>query len=190
MRCAYYKFYYPSEWYRVLLENWAQDVSSFDYDEARAIKNKSQLTEWKKKVRKEESQDAQAKFKIRLGELIYEMKLRGYEVCNGNIYSAPTSFVIEDNDPYKIYMPLISINGISDNTANQIYETLKDRPFTTCEDIITRKNSFGRVVFNKKTLRSLGLIYKEKCLKCDRVDECRKIKKLKDIIDDEKTVDE
>ena len=187
MRCAFYKFYYPSEWYRVLLENWAQSVSSFEYDEARKIRNKTQLETMCKRIRKEESQDAQAKFKMRLVHLIYEMHLRGYELLDGNLYSAPTSFVTEGN-PREIYRPLVSLNGISDLTAEKIYKTLQEKPFTTCEDIIERRDENNRCIFNKKHLKNLEIIYKEKCEKCLKYTVCMENKKIKGFIE-EKVID-
>ena len=104
-----------------------------------------------------QGQDVVIKCKTRLAWLIWEAKLRGYELKPATIFSLPDQFSISKDEPGVILMPLTSLTGVAENSAQKVYETIKTKPLTSYEDMLSRKDDLNRTIFNKKVLTGLGL---------------------------------
>lgn len=151
------KLYYPTAFYPVLLSQYAKDVSDFNFEEVSACKNLAELKKIEKTYSVGQGQDVVIKCKTRLAWLIWEAKLRGYELKPATIFSLPDQFSISKDEPGVILMPLTSLTGVAENSAQKVYETIKTKPLTSYEDMLSRKDDLNRTIFNKKVLTGLGL---------------------------------
>lgn len=154
---AFAKLYYPAAFYPVLLSQYAKDVSDFNFEEVSACKNLAELKKIEKTYSVGQGQDVVIKCKTRLAWLIWEAKLRGYELKPATIFSLPDQFSISKDEPGVILMPLTSLTGVAENSAQKVYETIKTKPLTSYEDMLSRKDDLNRTIFNKKVLTGLGL---------------------------------
>ena len=157
IQIATYKLYYPAAFYPVLLSQYAKDVSDFNFEEVSACKNLAELKKIEKTYSVGQGQDVVIKCKTRLAWLIWEAKLRGYELKPATIFSLPDQFSISKDEPGVILMPLTSLTGVAENSAQKVYETIKTKPLTSYEDMLSRKDDLNRTIFNKKVLTGLGL---------------------------------
>ena len=154
---ATYKLYYPDAFYPVLLSQYARDVSDFNYEEVAACETLDQLKGICKTYAVGQKQDVIIKCKTRLAWLIWEAKLRGYNLKTATLFSLPKEFSLSKDDGKTILMPLTSITGVAEGSAVKIYETIKNKALMSYDDLLSRKDDSNRAIFNKRVLEGLGL---------------------------------
>ena len=131
MRIAYFKVYYPLEFYTAYLNRKVSDFTlskmykSVDtlkirLSELNAIPNKS----------------VNDKSEINMIEILIEMHYRDIKLSPVDLYkSEATTFVIQDN---MIRIPLIGVDRLGDVVAHKIVEERKIKEFTSVEDLMNR----------------------------------------------------
>ena len=131
VRIAYFKVYYPLEFYTAYLNRKADDFSFIEMngsiDELREKYNqKKSLSELSVNDKKY----------LILVEILIEMKARGIELLDIDLYkSEACKFKIEDG---KIRIPLFAMEQLGEVVANTIVEERNKSEFSSIEDILKR----------------------------------------------------
>ena len=131
-RLAWYKVYYPVEFYATYFTSVAQD---FNADVA--LRGPQACLDRMEQI-KQKGTNATAKEKeeMLVLEVVYEMYARGYEFAPARIgESEATKFWEKDG---KVLLPFSAYNGVGESCAKSIYDAYKERPFDTIEDAVTR----------------------------------------------------
>jgi DNA polymerase-3 subunit alpha (Gram-positive type) len=131
-RIAYYKVYYPVEFYAVFFTS---KVSEFDSETilrgARAVRNKIELIEAKGKNATKKEED-----EVTVLELAYEMYARGYEFAPAEIgRSHATRFLAVDG---KVLLPFVALTGVGESAAKAIVSEYEKKPFLSIDDMRNR----------------------------------------------------
>lgn len=157
MQILWFKVYQPTAFYSVMLTQYGSDVNDFDYFEVMDCESLDSLKRLYKKYEIGQNQKVVIKFKTRLADLLFEAKLRGYTIKKPNLYSHPTMFTPNPKNEMELLMPLSSLAGVAELTAKKIYDSLKEKEYEDYNELISRKDSNGRAIFNKTTLEALNL---------------------------------
>ena len=143
MREAYYKVYYPAEFYAVYFTT---KVANFD--EKVILKGQKAVEDRMDeiaKMGKEASKKEEADYTVL--EVAYEMYARGYEFAPARLgISDPWKFKVHDG---KVVLPFVAINGMGEGAAGTFAKGYENRPYETVEDVIDR----GKV--NKTVIEEL-----------------------------------
>lgn len=142
-RIAYYKVYYPREFYATYFTT---KVSDFDaetiFKGPKAILEKIEAIENKGKNATKKEEDA-----VTVLEIAYEMYARGYEFSEARLgVSDAVRFKLLDG---KVLLPLMALPGVGENAAKLIVEEHGKRPFHSVEEIQKRAKA------NKTAIESL-----------------------------------
>ncbi|MCQ2545567.1 MAG: PolC-type DNA polymerase III [Clostridia bacterium] len=147
MREAFYKVYYPVEFYAVYFTT---KVANFDekvilkgqqavWDRMEEIKNKD--------ASKKEEAD------ITVLEVAYEMYARGYEFAPARLGdSDATKFKVKGG---KVLLPFVAISGMGEGAAKSFAQGYRDRPYETVEEVMDRGHVNKTVV---EELRAHGVL--------------------------------
>ncbi len=131
-RLAWYKVYYPVEFYATYFTSVAQD---FDADVA--LRGPGACLDRMDQI-KQKGTNATAKEKeeMLVLEVVYEMYARGYEFAPARIgESLATRFWEKDG---KVLLPFSAYNGVGESCAKSIYDAYTEKPFDTIEDAVSR----------------------------------------------------
>lgn len=142
-RIAYYKVYYPLEFYAA---TFTLKVNDFDCDTIlggiKAVEKKIASIE---DMEKSSSKKNEAELTVL--ELAYEMYARGFEFTKPDIsISEASSFKVVDG---KLLVPLQAISGVGENAAKAILMANKMGPFYSIDDLVRRTK------INKTAVESL-----------------------------------
>lgn len=148
-RIAYFKVYYPPEFYAVHFS------MKIDFFNARVILEGMQAVTDKmdtiKKLGKEATNKEQAEYLVY--EVAYEMYARGYEFLPARLGSSDASrFRVENG---KVRLPFRALEGMGAEAARSLAEEYKKRIFSSVEDISTRTSVNNT---NMETLRYYGVL--------------------------------
>ena len=147
MREAFYKVYYPAEFYAVYFTT---KVANFDekvilkgqqavWDRMEEIKNKD--------ASKKEEAD------ITVLEVAYEMYARGYEFAPARLGDSDTTrFKVKDG---RVLLPFVAISGMGEGAAKSFAQGYNDRPYETVEEVMDRGHVNKTVV---EELRAHGVL--------------------------------
>lgn len=131
-RIAYYKVYYPVEFYAVWF---TAKVAYFDEKVIlrgqRAVEERLNeiISKGKDASKKEEDE-------ITVLEVAYEMYARGYEFAPARLgVSDSLRFLAHEG---KVLLPFVAITGVGEGAATTFYEEYQKRPYETVEDISDR----------------------------------------------------
>ncbi|MEG0919500.1 MAG: PolC-type DNA polymerase III [Anaerovoracaceae bacterium] len=148
-RIAYFKVYYPAEFYAVYLTTKRAD---FNWD---VIKNGSKAIlkrmeeislKGKNATKKEEDE-------VIVLEICYEMYSRGYEFENPNFeHSRAVHFSVLNG---KVLVPFCALNGVGDSAGKSICQEYKIKPFETIEEIKERAKANKTAI---ESLRAAGVL--------------------------------
>ena len=132
MREAYYKVYYPAEFYAVYFTT---KIGSFD---EKTILEGQKAVEKRMdeiiKLGKDAAKKEEAEYTV--FEVAYEMYARGYEFTPARLgLSDATKFGVHEG---KVLLPFAAITGVGEKAAQMIVEEYDKRPFETVEDVIDR----------------------------------------------------
>ena len=131
-RLAWYKVYYPVEFYATYFTSVASD---FNADVA--LRGPQACLDRIEQI-KQKSTNATAKEKEEalVLEVVYEMYARGYEFAPARIgESQATKFWEKDG---KVLLPFSAYNGVGESCAGSIYDAYQEKPFDTIEEAVTR----------------------------------------------------
>ena len=131
VRIAYFKVYYPLEFYTAFLN---RKVDGFSV--IKMYKNIEELKEARKLLDDKMNLDVKEKGDLTLYEILIEMHHRGVELLPVDIYkSEADTFLVEDG---KIRLPLVSVDGLGDSVAKKVVEERQITEFISLEDILKR----------------------------------------------------
>lgn len=149
VRIAYFKVYYPLEFYTAYLN---RKYSEFKFLDMRGEIDELKINLSKLELDSTKSNDAKKKEKI-MYEILIEMNSRGIKLLPIDIYkSEAKEFKIEDG---KIRIPLIAMDKLGDVVAHTIVEERNKEEFSSIEDLIKR-SKMSKTVLEK--LREFGCI--------------------------------
>ena len=149
MREAYYKVYYPAEFYAVYFTT---KVANFD----EKVILKGQQAVWDRMTEIEQmGKDASKKEEadITVLEVAYEMYARGYEFSPARLgESDATKFRVNNG---RVQLPFVAISGMGEGAATAFAKGYEERPYETVEDIMDRGKVNKTVV---EELRAHGVL--------------------------------
>ncbi|MDO4518442.1 MAG: PolC-type DNA polymerase III, partial [Bacillota bacterium] len=132
MREAYYKVYYPVEFYAVYFTT---KVANFD--EKTILKGQAAVEE-----RMEEIENAGSEAAKKDGdeytvlEVAYEMYARGYEFTPARLgESDALRFTVKDG---KVQLPFVAISGMGEGAAKSLAKGYEEKPYDTVEEVMDR----------------------------------------------------
>ena len=163
LRIMYYKIHYPQAFYAAAINRYGVTNTSnntFDYIKFfNEINTNEELYKFHAHCKHASDNEVKVKNNIRIGNIVYEMKLRGFEIVKPDFSSKATTCVPDKKNPNKILMPLNSIAGVGSETAKTVelaYKTYGDELFNkTQEELAELKvEKDGKLVkaFGKKFL--------------------------------------
>ena len=167
MRIFWYKLNTPRVFYCAVLGRYGVNKNNnknFDYMGASGIKNVAELKAMWKKIDEDTNNPAKIKDNQRIASIIWELKLRGYELKKANLESRPDKFSPDPNDSSTILMPLLSIKGIGENSADKIHKAAKlyrketGHSITSLaiEELMLVVDENGKKVFDKRIMDALA----------------------------------
>ena len=131
VRIAYFKVYYPLEFYTAFLNRKAADFKMTGM-----FKPVDELKKAKRELDARGNLNAKEKQELFLYEILIEMHYRKIELMQIDIYkSEATHFTIEDG---KIRMPLIAMDGLGEAVAVNVVNERKAGEFLSVEDLVKR----------------------------------------------------
>jgi DNA polymerase-3 subunit alpha (Gram-positive type) len=150
-RVAYYKIYYPLEYYSAYFS-----IRSKDFDLKTILKGPDAIRKEIKKYYSLKSMTQTQKDTLITLEIALEMICRGYEFETITLgKSHYNDFIIADN---KLVLPYKVIEGAGEKVTKKIYEQSKIAPFTSIEDLKKRTSASIAVLdelFELKALEGL-----------------------------------
>ncbi|MGL6114640.1 MAG: PolC-type DNA polymerase III [Cetobacterium sp.] len=147
MRIAYFKVHHPLAFYAAYL---SRKVEDFDYEVMRDI---STVKEKIEELMKEPKLDVKKKAQLAVCEIIVEMRARGFEFLDIDIYkSQGNRFVIEDG---KIRIPLMGLNGLGASVVENILKEREMGRFISYEDFKRRTKISQTTVDKLKTFNAI-----------------------------------
>jgi len=144
VRIAYFKVYYPLEFYTAFLNR-----KIGDFKMTVMFKPIDELKKMKKEFERKPNLNVKEKQELFLYEILIEMHYRGIELLQIDIYkSEATSFTIENG---KIRMPLVAMDGLGEAVAVNVINERKNGEFLSIEDLVKRTKLNKTVVDLLKT---------------------------------------
>ena len=142
-RLAWYKVYYPAEFYAAYLTTKVGDFDDQTIMKGKeAIMNRINLIDMKGT-----NATAKEKSDYTVLEVAYEVYCRGLEFLPPSLeYSEALKFTVKDG---KLVMPFAAINGIGESAAISLVEEYRQKPFDTIEEVMKRTK------LNKTTMNYL-----------------------------------
>ena len=152
VRIAYFKLYYPVEYYTAILTRYGakNNVANFPYDAAINVSSLEQYEAIVKNIKENSTRPEQEKDGIRLALIIYEAKLRGITLSPATLNSHYRFFAINPDDNTNIIRPLTSIAGIGEGLATKIYNDISLNGAAGVDELYERT----MVTFDEETGKS------------------------------------
>ena len=148
VRIAYFKVYYPIEFYTAFLN---RKVDDFKF--TTMFRSIDELKKSRMEMEKKGNLNAKEKQELFLYEILIEMHYRKIELEKVDIYkSEAKSFKIENG---KIRMPLIAMDGLGESVAMNIVDEREKEEFLSQEDL-TKRTKLNKTVL--ELMRSNGCI--------------------------------
>ena len=131
-RLAWYKVYYPAEFYAAYLSTKVNDFDDQTIMKGKeAIMNRINLIDMKGN-----NATAKEKSDYTVLEVAYEVYCRGIEFLPPSLeHSEALKFTVKDN---KLVMPFAAVNGIGESAAISLVEEYRKKPFVTREEVMKR----------------------------------------------------
>lgn len=132
MRMAWYKVYYPKEFYAAFFTSVVED-----FDASTVLQGKDAMIRYCNMVKpKGKNATAKEKNQITVFEVVLEMLARGFEFSPPILgISEATKFVVDDG---KVVIPYAAVNGMGENAANNFWQQHEEEPYSSIEDAIKR----------------------------------------------------
>ncbi len=131
-RLAWYKVYYPVEFYATYFTSVYQD-----FDAETILKGKEAcLSKIKDILNKSDNATQKELNRVIVYEVAYEMYSRGFEFSRPRLgYSKAVKFWVNEG---KVILPFAALEGVGDTAATSFERAYMDKPFDTVEDAIAR----------------------------------------------------
>ncbi|MCV3728208.1 DNA polymerase III subunit alpha [Ureaplasma miroungigenitalium] len=147
---AWYKLYYPLEYYAAFLS-----VRSQNFDLEAVNKTRAEIVDIYKKIKRDKNASNKELDSLTTYEIIIEFLARGIKLLNIDInHSHPTDFLI-DREKNALIPPLICIPSLGEKVAASIVEQRNIKPFSTIEDIVHRSAITTRQI---EVLKNIGAL--------------------------------
>ncbi len=132
IRMAWYKVYYPVEFYAAYFTSKADDFNAdcISEDAETVLKRCTEINSLGLAASAKQQSSAT------VYEVIYEMLSRGYEFSEPILgESDPCKFTVKDG---KVLPPYMAINGVGRTAAESIHSAYMEKPFFTIDDVRNR----------------------------------------------------
>jgi DNA polymerase-3 subunit alpha (Gram-positive type) len=147
-RLAWYKVYYPAEFYAATFTNAAED---FDVETILAG-SEAILDKLEEYSHLEKSERKKKEGQITVLELVYEMYARGYTFRRAELgLSEALKFRVVDE---QLVLPYVAFPGVGAAAAESLADAYAEKPFATVEEARTRSRVSKSVI---ETLREHGV---------------------------------
>lgn len=157
LRIAYYKVYYPLEYYAVFftLRCDAYDINSMINGIDVCYEKLKDLERRKVSKNPEEKLSNKEKDLITTLQVVLEMYERGYKLENIDIEkSDPNNFIV-DKENNGIICPFKVIDGLGESSCVEFLKARAERPFSSKDDL-RKRGKFSQTIF--KELEKLGVL--------------------------------
>ncbi len=131
IRLAYYKVYYPLEFYAAMFT-----VRGDDLDGGIAMKGHDAVKRRIKEMHSMESMNKGEEDQLTMLEITNEMMSRGYEFLPVDLYRSTATKYVPENG--KLRLPFVSLKGLGENAAKQLEEAGKKGEYLSIDDISVR----------------------------------------------------
>ena len=131
IRLAYYKVYYPLEFYAAIFT-----VRGDDLDGGIAAKGREAVKKRIKEMHAMESMNKGEEDQLTMLEITNEMLARGYEFLPVDLYHSTAKTYVPENG--KLRLPFVSLKGLGENAAKQLEEAGKKGEYLSVDDISLR----------------------------------------------------
>lgn len=133
VRIAWFKVYYPKEFYTAFLNRKADDFKlSTMFKPVEELKTRRELLEKQGKLNPKEKQE------LFLYELLIEMHYRGIELEMVDLYKSNAKSFEINKETGKIRMPFVAVDGLGTTVAENIVKERKEYEFLSIEDLKRR----------------------------------------------------
>ena len=140
VRIAYFKVYYPLEFYTAFLNRKVDDFKMTNM-----FKSVEELKKDKFEMERKGNLNPKEKQELFLYEILIEMHYRGIKLIQIDIYkSEARTFKIEDG---KIRMPLIAMDGLGESVALNVIAEREISEFLSIEDL-TKRTKINKTVID------------------------------------------
>lgn len=151
IRILYYKIYYPQAFYTSAINRYGindNNNSTFDYIKFfKNINTIEDLNKWKSYISHSTDNPAKEKSQKRISDLLWEMKLRGFEIHKPDFSAEPTLCTTSKRDENVILLPLKSISGVGEVAAldaSIAYKEYGDKLFEMTREELSQLTIFDK----------------------------------------------
>ena len=132
MRMAWYKVYYPKEFYAAFFSSVVED-----FDTSIVLQGKDAMIRYCNMVRpKGKNATTKEKNTLTVLEVVLEMLARGFEFSPPILgISEATKFVVNEG---RVVIPYAAVNGMGENAANNFWQEHQREHYSSIEDAIKR----------------------------------------------------
>lgn len=152
MKLCWFKLYKPLEYYAVYFT-----VKGKTFDASLAVSGRQAVCS---KIEEFKDKNAEHKLSAKEGALldilfiVNEMMARGFEFLPVNLYkSHAEKYLIEDG---KIRIPFSAVEGIGENAARSIYETVQTGDFISIEEFQQKSKASKTIIELLKSMGAMG----------------------------------
>ena len=131
IRLAYYKVYYPLEFYAAMFT-----VRGDDLDGGIAAQGREAVKQRIKEMHAMESMNKGEEDQLTMLEITNEMLARGYEFLPVDLYHSTAKTYVPENG--KLRLPFVSLKGLGENAAKQLEEAGKKGEYLSVDDVSLR----------------------------------------------------
>lgn len=156
VRVAYFKLYYPLEFYAVFFS-----IRSDDWDLKVMLKGEDAIIDQIKALSARQNDrnnplSPKEKNILKTDLVALEMYERGYKVENIDLYKSEAKLWVADHENKALIPAFTVVDGLGENAANSVVETRKSgKRFLSKEDLLSRTKLNGT---NVKDLDELGVL--------------------------------
>lgn len=151
VRIIYYKIYYPQAFYTAAINRYGitdNNNSTFDYIKFfNNINTIDDLNRWKSHISHSTDNSAKEKSQKRISDILWEMKLRGFEIHKPDFSAEPTLCTTSKRDNHVILLPLKSISGVGEKAAldaSSAYKLYGDKLFELNREELSKITIFDK----------------------------------------------
>ena len=148
IRLAYYKVYYPLEFYAAMFT-----VRGDDLDGGIAAQGREAVKQRIKEMHAIESMNKGEEDQLTMLEITNEMLARGYEFLPVDLYHSTAKTYVPENG--KLRLPFVSLKGLGENAAKQLEEAGKKGEYLSVDDVSLRAGVGSGVI---DILRTNGVL--------------------------------
>ncbi|MDD7513551.1 MAG: PolC-type DNA polymerase III [Clostridiales bacterium] len=148
MRMAWYKVYYPKEFYAAYFSSVVED-----FETATILQGKDAISNYCDMIyQKGKDATDKEKNKVTVFEVALEMLARGFEFATPILgISQPTRYLVHDG---KVLIPYAAVNGMGENAANNFWQEQENEPYSSIVDA-TKRAKLTKVAVEE--LKNLGV---------------------------------